>query len=490
MDSPRSNAAVAAPGWRQNLLHPESSLGPLEPAFRQSTIRADLNLMRLILLMYIIAMLLYIINDYQLFGLSPLFPAMILVRAVLLTSAIFLMRTASKVTSFDTLDRMIFLGWLVAVPLHLYIIYSRPASLTYIDLMLILAMYLAIPNAFYYRLVPALLFSVGDFVLFLLLRPDHGSVGLLALGLALLVGNFIGLVTSIQLYRYRRNQFKAQYQESLARQQVEQLAGQLRDANEVLDQKVRERTAELAEANTALTKANRQLQELDHLKSGFLGVITHELRSPFVNISMSLQLLERYGLEHLLPEQREQLRELTGGVQSAKVMIDNLVKFATFLSKQGELTLTPVKLADVVDNALVPLQFQAQRKGVTLEIAVPADLPTLQADSALLAEAIYHLTHNAVKFTASAGKVLLRAHADGATLRLEVQDTGTGIPAERLPTLWDSFSQMADPLLRGVEGLGLGLALVKYVVNAHGGEVWAESTEGVGSTFGFDLPVK
>lgn len=467
MDSSRP-ITVTSPKWREVFLHPESSLGELETAFRQSTIRADAHQIRIVLTIYIAAMVLYIINDYQLFGFSPAFPVMILIRAILIANAIFIIRSFSHLSSFDAIDRMGLIGWLVGVFFHLYIIYSRPASLTYLDLMFILAIYLALPNRFYYRLIPALAFSVGDFVLFMIFRPNEGAVGLLALGLALIIGNFIGLATSIQLYRYRRTQFAAQ-------KQVERL-------NEVLDQRVQERTAELA-------KANRQLQELDHLKSGFLGVITHELRSPFVNISMSLQLIERYGLEHLLPEQREQMRELTGGVQSAKVMIDNLVKFATFLSKQGELQRMSVKPAQVIENALVPLHFQAQRKGVTLEILVPETLPALQADEALLAEAIYHLTHNAVKFTSTGGKVTVRAHTDGAGFHLEVNDTGSGIPAERLPTLWVSFSQMADPLLRGVEGLGLGLALVKYVVNAHGGEVRAESREGVGSTFGFDLPI-
>ena len=481
MDSLRPQT-VPGPNWREHLLHPESSLGALESAFRQSTMRADASQIRIIVYIYVAAIVVYIINDYQIFGLSPAFPTLMLVRALLITSAIFMLRSLSHTSSFDSMDRMVFIAGLLAVTLHLYIIYSRPVSLTYIDLMVILVFYLAIPNRFYYRLIPALLFSVGDIVLFLLLRPDNGSVGLFALSAALVIANFMGLVTSMRLYRYRRNQFKAQYEESLARQQNEELAAQLREANEVLDQKVRERTAALAEAN-------RQLQELDHLKSGFLGVITHELRSPFVNISMSLQLIERYGLNHLLAEQREQLRELNSGVQSAKIMIDNLVKFATFLSKQGQLHLAPVKLSQIVDDALVPLHFQAQRKGLTLELLVPENLPTLQADSALLAEAIYHLTHNAIKFTSTGGKVTLRAHAEGSALRFEVNDTGSGIPAERLPTLWDSFSQMADPLLRGVEGLGLGLALVKYVVNAHGGEVWAESREGVGSMFGFDLPL-
>jgi signal transduction histidine kinase len=70
-----------------------------------------------------------------------------------------------------------------------------------------------------------------------------------------------------------------------------------------------------------------------------------------------------------------------------------------------------------------------------------------------------------------------------------VQDTGVGVPSDKLPTLWEGFTQMADPLRRGVEGLGLGLALVKYVVNAHGGQVWAASEPEAGSTFSFQIPL-
>ncbi len=490
MDSSISNVgSPPRPGWRERLRYPESNLRALEPAYRQSTIRADASQLRVIAYSYIVAILIYIVNDYQLFGLTPAFLALLLVRVLLVASVIVMLRSLVGLSSFDAMDRIVFVAALVAMCLHLYIIYARPASLTYIDLLIILVVYLGIPNRFYFRLIPALFFSVGDIVLFFLLRPDPGAIGLFALAVGLVVGNFLGLVTSVSLYTYRRKQFKAQQDERQARKEIEQLAALLRESNELLDRKVRERTAELADANAALTQANRQLQELDHLKSGFLGVITHELRSPFVNISMSLQLIERYGLDSLLPEQREQLRELANGVQSAKVMIDNLVKFATFLSKQGEVHLAPVKLGTLVENALLPLTFQAQRKGLTLNLSIPDDLPLARVDEALLGEAIYHLTHNAVKFTPTGGEVSLRAWAEGDLLHLEVKDTGVGVPAEKLPTLWDSFSQMADPLLRGVEGLGLGLALVKYVVDAHGGKVRAESQEGVGSIFGFHLPV-
>ena len=88
------------------------------------------------------------------------------------------------------------------------------------------------------------------------------------------------------------------------------------------------------------------------------------------------------------------------------------------------------------------------------------------------------------------GEVWVRCQGAAHKVRFEVQDTGVGVPADKLPTLWEDFTQMADPLRRGVEGLGLGLALVKYVVNAHGGDVFACGEEGVCSTFGFKIPVR
>jgi len=266
----------------------------------------------------------------------------------------------------------------------------------------------------------------------------------------------------------------------------------LRAGNEFMDDKVRARTAELAASNAALVKVHNQLQELDRLKSAFLGVITHELRSPFVNITFSLQLLERYGLDQLVPDQREQFQQLKTGIQSAKLMVDNLVAFATFLSKQGELHLTPIKFDTLVENALIPLKFQAERKQLALSANLPpeGDLPPVQGDAERLGEVIYQLTHNAIKFTAPGGKITLNVWVEAHALSCAIKDTGVGVPADKLASVWENFSQMADPLQRGVEGLGLGLSLVKYVVNAHGGEVWAESQVGVGSTFGFRLPLK
>jgi signal transduction histidine kinase len=246
---------------------------------------------------------------------------------------------------------------------------------------------------------------------------------------------------------------------------------------------------DLKRAYAELDRANRQLQETDELKTAFIGVVTHELRTPLSNLDFSMQLIERYGLDRLTPEQREQLEQLNAGIKSAKTMIDNLVTFATFISKQGELHLRRLDFRDVVSEALASLESVAEVNGVALHAEMPERAPLIQGDRARLTDAVYHLIHNAVKFNEEGGEAWVRCTVGEDALYFEVEDTGVGVPEEKVPELWEAFSQMADPLRRGVEGLGLGLALVNYVVDAHGGRVYAKSEVGVGSTFGFALPL-
>jgi signal transduction histidine kinase len=246
----------------------------------------------------------------------------------------------------------------------------------------------------------------------------------------------------------------------------------------------------LSRAYAELDRANRQLQEMDRLKSAFIGVVTHELLTPFANVDFALQLLARYARKNLSQEPREQIQELGRGIEAAKTMVENLVTFAAFFSKQGELSLAWLDFGKLVQEILTPLASLAEAKEVAFQVVVPEDLPPVRGDQERLGDAIYHLTQNAVKFTPSGGQVRARCWATAKAVYFEVKDTGVGVPAEKLPTLWEDFTQMADPLRRGKEGLGLGLALVKYIIVAHGGEVKSESQEGIGSTFGFQVPLK
>jgi len=218
-------------------------------------------------------------------------------------------------------------------------------------------------------------------------------------------------------------------------------------------------------------------------------VITHELRSPFAALDFSMQLIQKYGLDNLLPEQREQLQQLAEGLKRAQVMIDNLITFAAFLSRQGQLRITPVDLVQLAQETIKTLEPMAQTRQVKMTLEVSGPLPAIYGDPDRLADAIYHLTHNAIKFNRQGGSVILSCRAAPEDVILEVTDTGVGIAPEKLPEIWQDFTQLADPLRRGVEGLGLGLPLVKYVIKAHGGQVWARSQPGQGSTFGFRIPM-
>jgi signal transduction histidine kinase len=246
---------------------------------------------------------------------------------------------------------------------------------------------------------------------------------------------------------------------------------------------------DLSGVRAELEEANRHLLEVDQLKSSFLGVVTHELRSPFANITFGLQLFERYGTENWSEEQREQWDQLSESVQNAKRMIDNLVSFAGLLREQGGLNLSDVsfpKLVDDVTEALVPL---ARPRNIRVIIDRDKQMSPICADERRLSEAVYHLVHNAIKFNRMDGMVRVRYRSDDEKVWFEVRDTGVGIPADKLNLIWDPFSQAADPVQRAIEGLGLGLALVKLVVNAHGGRVGVSSRQGVGSAFSFWVPI-
>jgi len=246
---------------------------------------------------------------------------------------------------------------------------------------------------------------------------------------------------------------------------------------------------DLERAYARLDRANRQLQEMDRLKSAFIGAITHELRSPFANIDFSLQIFTRDGLDTLTEEQQEQLRLLTTNTRQAQAMVDNLVAFTTFLSNQGTLNLAEVDFGQVLSETLSTFQIMMDAKGLNLRTALSDQLPVLRGDRERLSDAVCHLVHNAIKFTPQGGEIWLRSHAKDQQLLFEIKDTGVGIPADKISSLWEGFAQVADPLQRGIEGLGLGLPLVKHIITAHGGRVWAESREGDGSIFGFQIPL-
>ncbi len=237
-------------------------------------------------------------------------------------------------------------------------------------------------------------------------------------------------------------------------------------------------------------QAYGQLKELDRLKSAFIGVITHELRSPFVAAELSVQLVERYAEYQMFDDLARQIKQLMQELAEGRKMIDNVISFASLVGKEQKLNLQKMDITGVIQEATNPLKEMARTRNINLSFDFDPDLPLVQIDKERMGEAIYHLVYNAIKFNSESGSVAVSCFLSGKQVVLKVQDTGVGLPEEKLATIWEAFDQDADDLKRGIEGLGLGLALVKLAINAHGGQVAATSKPGEGSIFGFRIPIE
>jgi len=238
-----------------------------------------------------------------------------------------------------------------------------------------------------------------------------------------------------------------------------------------------------------LEKKNLQLRE-SKLTSDFIGVITHEMRTPLANLAFSAEILAKYGFENWPNEQKKEFKTLQKHLGQAQRMTDNLISFATFLSKQADFDLEVTDLTELITETLQLLRRSAEQKKLVFEVNIAPDIPLMLLDKSKMQDAIYHLVDNAIKFSNQGGQIRLACWCQDDQIFFEIEDEGIGIAPHELVHIWDGFIQMSDSLMRGLEGLGLGLALVKYAIEVHGGEVMAVSDGQKGSTFHFMVPVK
>lgn len=233
----------------------------------------------------------------------------------------------------------------------------------------------------------------------------------------------------------------------------------------------------------------KRLKEDNSVKTAFIDVITHELRSPFVGAALSVQLLHRYAEKGMMADLQEQIQQLDDQLSQGRRMIDTVIAFASQVSKQVELHRQPTNFGALIREVSSSLQKMAENRQITILYKGAPDLPTVSVDKKQMTQAIYHLLHNAIKFNQPGGSVQIDCWPAGSQLAVRIKDTGPGLSSEDLATVWEPFTQTADRVQRGVEGLGLGLTLVKYAVEAHNGELAATSKPGEGSLFGFRIPL-
>ncbi len=255
-----------------------------------------------------------------------------------------------------------------------------------------------------------------------------------------------------------------------------------------------------------------QIRRLETIRRDFVTNISHELRTPLASLSLVAETLQNGAIEDP-PAARRFLSHMETELASLTQLVEELLELSRIESGRVPLEIKPTRVAKLVHKPVRRLQLQAERAGVTLAVAIPENLPRVLADAKRVQQAVTNLVHNAIKFTPSGGTITLSARlvepperlagvtgqsgplerrdadpaiAEGPQVVVSVADTGVGIPSEDLPRIFERFYK--TDRARTQEGTGLGLAIAKHIVQGHGGRIWVESLEGVGSTFYFSLP--
>lgn len=263
--------------------------------------------------------------------------------------------------------------------------------------------------------------------------------------------------------------------------QIMQLRNALEDANRFLERRVQERTAELQEAL-------RKLSELSQLKANFVANISHELRTPLTHIKGYIELLATESLGELTEEQKSALEVSQRSAVQLESLIDSLILFSQAARGEMTLHLRSVDINKVAGEVINYSRAKANSRNIALEYEISSRLPLVQADEEKISWAILQLLDNAIKFTPAGGRVVLSIRPESDSLvMVTVRDTGIGIRADRLQEIFEPFHQLDSSSTRRYGGTGLGLALVRDIISAHGSLIEVESTEGKGSEFRFPL---
>jgi two-component system phosphate regulon sensor histidine kinase PhoR len=224
------------------------------------------------------------------------------------------------------------------------------------------------------------------------------------------------------------------------------------------------------------------------MKNDFVRMVSHELRSPLAAIKQQHAVILDGLAGDLAPKQQELLSRAQAKIQGLLDLINDLLDIAKMEAGRGQLEQVPLQLGEVVTEVVELLRARAENQRVNLSLEVPADLPQVLADRRSIEEIFTNLVANAINYSPDGGQVTVSGLSHGDYLELRVADTGIGIDPEELPKIFDKFYRVKHARTRQVIGTGLGLSLVKGLVEAHRGTVEVESEVGRGTAFRVLLP--
>ena len=255
---------------------------------------------------------------------------------------------------------------------------------------------------------------------------------------------------------------------------------------------IRARRAAGGGATLLLTDIS-ELRRLQRIRTEFIDNLSHELRTPITTVSLLAETLTREADQvgdALPPKMRDRIAKIEVETGHLVQMVSELLDLSRIESGSSIGPLEDVDLARSALDATERLRLFADRQGVTLRVDVPSPCRPVRGDPERLGQVFINLVHNAVKFSPDGGDVTVLVRESGETVVVSVTDHGVGIPKVAQARLFERFYKVDRARVRGeAGGTGLGLAIARHVIEQHHGRIWVDSTEGVGSTFSFELPV-
>lgn len=242
---------------------------------------------------------------------------------------------------------------------------------------------------------------------------------------------------------------------------------------------------EVGQLAQAFNRMSGELEQLEQLRRDLVANVSHELKTPISALRAHLEnLLD--GVERPDPET---LQVMLGQTERLGRLVDQLLDLSRLESGDVPLHREELALGPLVSEVLSEIEISRGGRGVELRRAIPEDLPRVFADRERIHQVLFNLLDNAVQFTPAGGNVTVTADRHNGSVDVHVADTGSGIPEEHLPRVFERFYRVDPARSQKEGGTGIGLAIARSVVEAHGGRIWAESRPGQGSVFTFELPV-
>ncbi len=272
-----------------------------------------------------------------------------------------------------------------------------------------------------------------------------------------------------------------------------------------LEQKIRERTAELksllvdqeksarmlVRRDLELTRANEKLQELDSVKSDFISVVAHQLRTPLSGVKWTLSMLLSGDMGELNNEQKTFLMKIYESNARMITLVNDMLVADRIQSGRVHYGFKHLDIIDLMHNVLFEIAPTASKRNISIIYKNKFEnLPQAYVDPETMRAVLQNLLENAIKYTIDGGKIYIDVKQDGEYLLVSIADSGIGIPEDQKGEVFSKFFRARNALKKETDGSGLGLYIAKTVVEKNGGKIWFETEEGKGTTFYFTVPLQ